>query len=144
MCLETVDSKEETIKKYGKEGYGWKVFIKYKDGIYAERYHHGNSPYVIGKRYKSEPSDSTPYSCGFHIFWARRAAREWATWPSCFANSAFNSYRPSLGLSELVVRSKFVVRKVKWSDPRASGTQWNKKVIVAKNMTILPLKEKKK
>ena len=128
MCLETVDSKEETIKKYGKEGYGWKVFIKYKDGIYAERYHHGNSPYVIGKRYKSEPSDSTPYSCGFHIFWARRAASWWATW----------SYRLSAGLPELVVR------KVKWSGPRASGMQDKERVVVAKYMTILPLKEKKK
>jgi hypothetical protein len=131
MCLETVDSKEETIKKYGKEGYGWKVFRKYKDGIRAECYPGGESLYIIGKRYKSKPSDNTPYPCGFHIFWTRRAARRWAMWPS--PNSHF-----FLGLSRLVVR------KVKWSGPRASGTQWNKKVIVAKHMTILPLKEKKK
>jgi hypothetical protein len=125
---------EETIKKYGKKGYGWKVLKKYDDGLYAENYHDGFRPYVIRKRYEAVPSEDIAYPCGFHIFKTRASARKWAGYPD------------RTSFSKLWTMTPVSVRKVKWSCALASGTQgeeWGK-VIVAKYMTILPLKEKKK
>ena len=132
MCLATLDSKEDTIKKYGKSGYGWKVLKKFDDGLYAENFHDGFRPYVIGKRYEAVSSEDVEYPCGFHIFKARASARKWAGYP------VRTVYRKFCGLTPISVR------KVKWSCALASGTQREKwgKVIVAKYMTILPLKEK--
>ena len=131
MCLATLDSKEDTVKKYGKEGYGWKLFRKgIKGNIYGKVYHKikDYAPYEIGKRYRADTmtiimNKKQSYCSGFHLYATRRDAR-WDCWK---------------GLQ--------TVRKVKWSSPLASGTQRfpiGGKTIVAKYMTILPLKEKKK
>jgi hypothetical protein len=132
MCLATLDSKEDTIKKYGKEGYGWKLFRKGEKGkLYGIIYHdiYKFAPYKIGKRYRADTdvviktSHKESYRSGFHLYTTRREAR-WNCW---------KGYQ--------------TVRKVKWSSPIASGTQRfpiGGKTIVAKHMTILPLKEKKK
>ena len=135
MCLETIDSKKDTIKKYGKSGYGWKVFSKTRGGgIRGEIFHMMENPYETGKRYKAiVEENSLRYTPGFHVFKTRKAARNW---------------------TYAYLRHSVVVRRVKWSTPIASGGQpsvwseFNNKppldVIVAKYMTILPLKEKRK
>jgi hypothetical protein len=126
---------EDTIKKYGKSGYGWKVFLKTRDGgIRGEVFHMTEGPYKIGKRYMAIlKRNFLRYTPGFHVFKTREGARNWK-----YAH----------------LPGSMVVRKVKWSTPFASGGQksiWNElnnkpllDVIVAKHMTILPLKEKKK
>jgi hypothetical protein len=133
MCLDIIDSKEDTIKKYGKSGYGWKVFSKEPDGMLAaEMFSALSGPYKIGKRYTAfVKKNFLRYTLGFHVFKTREGARNW-------------SYSCPTGTVS--------VRKVKWSHPVASGGQHsalcrlNNKppldIVVAKYMTILPLKEK--
>lgn len=117
MCLAIIDQKKQT-KKYGKSGYGWKVFRENKEGLFGEFYHLDNNPYVVGKRYTAKSNKLCPI--GFHTFIYEDEARRWC--------------------------SKIqVVRKVKWSNPIYSGKQSESgfDVIVSKYMTILPEEKKK-
>jgi len=115
MCLDTVYDEEET-EKLGKKGYGWKVFWK-EDGKLSGEFYGG--PYKTGNRKRAHNKfGGTPiYGAGFHVFLIKTEAREYK--------------RVSCG------DRCFVLRKVKWQSPVASGEQDGARVVVAGYMTIL-------
>lgn len=107
-----------TVRDRKREGIGWKVFQIKNGNLYGDC--------VVGRRrigvwLKSRDNKSASYPLGFHILHTRREARIWK----------------SPGEK---------VRKVRFRDVLAEGTQYkwgellshNLRVIVAKEMMILP------
>lgn len=115
MCLSVVTSRERDRKR---EGFGWKVFSKSKNGNLFGDCVKGFRR--VGIWLKSKDNKSEGYPLGFHILRTRREARFW---------KAPNE----------------VIRKVKFRDILAEGTQnhWSDfrreqlRIIVAKEMFIL-------
>lgn len=114
MCLHTIESTEH---KPHAEGKGWKIFeIGGSEVLYTWLFG-DREPLALNKWLKSKDNGSVHYPLGFHVFTTRSAA------------VLFKNGTPGE-----------VIRRVKWRDQVAIGTQnenYPGKVFVAKEMMIL-------
>ena len=126
MCLTILDDYEV------KQDYGWKVFWKKEGKLCADLFPH--LPYPVNRWIKEKdyralsgrreyirfPNTSIRYPMGFHIFLKKKDARGWKNW--------WNER----------------IRKVKFRKIVAKGWQRGMKVIVAKEMLIIPEKKNRR
>ena len=120
MCLSKVDKELPRCKR----GKGWKVFEKTEGGITSEYSYDGNPTLEDNKWYRSTDGVAggfllgESYETGFHVYTRKRDAEDhvetFKTWYS------------------------LELRKVAYRNVCASGYQKDYRVVVAKNMKILP------
>ncbi|TET41427.1 MAG: hypothetical protein E3J60_04550 [Dehalococcoidia bacterium] len=114
MCLTEVTL---TTRDRKQEGFGWKVFEVVNKKFKGEYY---GGIRKEGVWLKSKDDGSEDYPLGFHLYQTRREARHWLSY--C------NRHRDG----------KYIVRKAKFRGILAEGRDNCRRVIVVKEMLILP------
>lgn len=150
MCLTTVTSK----KKENVSGYGWKIFIRLPNGhlIFAHRNGLDGCPKISFNNQIEAiiPASAAfhkgnSYPIGFHLFASRAGTetvvknmlKEWELTDKIV--------QKSLHILKTLVQSpdvkqkppNFVIHQVQYNTVLARGSQWNRKIIVAKYITVL-------
>jgi len=120
MCLETIDKSVRPRK--GKDGlyYGWKVYEEERGKLYGDCQCVGVirpvCKWIRARLKRIYPRwDGGTYMSGFHIFVTRADAREWA-------------------------EDGDKIRRVAFREYHVAGIQEDKRVVVAKEIMILPEK----